>query len=60
MRKILLRWSIALSGLYMICHVLFDFNNTRILRILTNLIDLVFWSSILLYLYLREKEKKIK
>lgn len=55
MKKILIQWVFILSGLYTIGHVLFGFDETRFLRIITNLVEAIFFGCILLYINLKEK-----
>lgn len=58
MKKILLRWIIVLSALYCICDILFDFDETRIIRGITSLIRAIFFSC--LFIYLDDKEINTK
>ncbi|MCM3789134.1 hypothetical protein M3221_12040 [Domibacillus indicus] len=58
MKKILLRWIIVLSGLYTLGHLLFGFDETRLLRVITSSIGGAFFLSILIYMNLKEREKK--
>lgn len=58
MKKTLLQWVIALSGLYCIGHVLFDFKETRSMRIFTGTVEILFFGSILLYICLKTREEK--
>lgn len=59
MKKILLRWFIVLSALYTLGHVLFGFDETRLLRVITSTIGAIFYVSILLYMNIKEREEKI-
>ncbi|WP_342542418.1 hypothetical protein MHH33_16775 [Paenisporosarcina sp. FSL H8-0542] len=59
MKKILLRWFIVLSALYTLGHLLFGFDETRLLRVITSTIGAIFWGSILLYMNIKEREEKI-
>jgi uncharacterized membrane protein YfcA len=58
MKKILLRWIIVLSTLYCICDILFDFDETRILRGISSLIKAIFF--LCLFIYLEDKEINTK
>lgn len=60
MKKVLLRWVIVLSALYCIGHIVFDFKETRIMRIFTGAVELSFFGSILLYMNLKTREDKSK
>lgn len=60
MKKIFLRWIIVLSGFYIIGDIIFDFDETRMIRIITSLIAAVFFYSIYLYLNLKKEEKNNK
>jgi hypothetical protein len=57
-KKVILRWIIALSALYCLGHILFDFKETRPMRIITGAIEISFFGSILLYMNLKTKEEK--
>ncbi|EPD50971.1 hypothetical protein HMPREF1210_02162 [Paenisporosarcina sp. HGH0030] len=59
MKKILLRWFIVLSALYTLGHLLFGFDETQLLRVITSTIGAIFWLSILLYMNIKEREEKI-
>ncbi|MEK4980104.1 hypothetical protein [Bacillus sp. FSL K6-6540] len=58
MKKSLLQWVIMLSAVYCIGHILFDFKETRWMRILTGAVEISFFGSILLYIYLKKREDK--
>lgn len=56
MKKSLLQWVITLSALYCIGHIVFDFKETQLMRILTGAVEILFFGSILLYLYLKKQK----
>jgi hypothetical protein len=58
MKKTILRWVIVLSALYCMGHILFDFKETRLMRIFTGAVEISFFGSILLYINLKTKEGK--
>lgn len=58
MKKSLLQWVITLSAVYCIGHILFDFKETRWMRILTGAVEISFFGSLLLYIYLKKQEDK--
>ncbi|MFE9276145.1 hypothetical protein ACQKLN_03650 [Paenibacillus glucanolyticus] len=57
MKKAILRWVIVLSALYCMGHILFDFKETRLMRIITGAVEISFFGSILLFINSRTKEK---
>lgn len=59
MKKILLRWFIVLSALYTLGHLLFGFDETRLLSAITSTIGAIFCVSVLLYMNIKEREEKI-
>ncbi|ATP40373.1 hypothetical protein CSE16_10115 [Solibacillus sp. R5-41] len=59
MKKILLRWFIVLSALYSLGHLLFGFDETRLLRVITSTIGVAFCVSVLLYMNIKEREEEI-
>ncbi|ATP40050.1 hypothetical protein CSE16_08305 [Solibacillus sp. R5-41] len=59
MKKILLRWFIVLSALYTLGHLLFGFDETRLLRVITSTIGAAFCGSVLLYMNIKEREEEI-
>lgn len=59
MKKILLRWFIVLSTLYSLGHLLFGFDETQLLRVITSTVGVVFCGSVLLYMNIKEREEEI-
>lgn len=57
MKKVILRWVIVLSALYCMGHILFDFKETRIMRIFTGAVEISFFGSILLYINLKTRKQ---
>ncbi|PKG22837.1 hypothetical protein CWS01_14200 [Niallia nealsonii] len=55
MKKIVIRWIIVLSGFYNFGHILFGFDETPFISRITHLIEAIFFGSILLYIFEREK-----
>ncbi|MET3194135.1 hypothetical protein [Bacillus sp. OAE603] len=60
MKKILILWIMIVSGLYTSCHILFGFNETRIIRIITDTIGLIFIVIIIYYFALKIEAKNNK
>jgi hypothetical protein len=58
MKKTILRWVIVLLALYIIGHILFDFGETRLMRIITGSIGPAFFVCILFYINSRSKDEK--
>lgn len=55
-KKVLLRWVIFLSALYTLGHLLFGFDETRLMRVITSSIEGALFLSILLYMNLKEQK----
>lgn len=58
MKKAIVRWVIVLLALYIIGHILFDFGETRLMRIITGSIGLALFVSILIYKNMRNEDEK--
>lgn len=58
MKKAVLRWVIILLALYITGHILFDFGETRLMRIFTGSIGPALFVCVLIYMNLKTGEGK--
>lgn len=58
MKKAIVRWVIVLLALYIIGHILFDFGETRLMRIITGSIGPALFVSMLIYKNMRNEDEK--